>query len=96
MAAGDVARFVRDDADYLVRRIGLLQGAGVNEHVAAIEHKGVEGVALDDADGDAALAEPCCLEDRPRVIVEQLLDLGIADQALGSCLLHCCQQRESP
>ena len=42
VAAGDVARLVRDDADHLVGRIGLHQRAGVHEDVLAIEHEGVE------------------------------------------------------
>ena len=84
VAAGDVSGLVRQHADHLVRRVRLLQRAGVDEHVAAVEHEGIEGVGAHDPDRDALLAEPGDLEDRMGVVVEQLLDLGIADEALGA------------
>ena len=58
MAAGDMARLVRDDADHLVGRFRLLQGAGMHEDVAAVEHEGIEDVVLDDAHGDACDPRP--------------------------------------
>ena len=65
VAAGDVAGLVRDDADHLVGRLRLHQRAGVHEHVAAVEHEGVEALVLHDAHLDAARAEAGSLEDRP-------------------------------
>ena len=64
MSAGDVAGLVRDDADHLVGRLGLMQGAGVDEDVAAVDHEGVEAVVPDDAHGDVLRAEAGRLEDR--------------------------------
>ena len=52
MSAGDVAGLVGDDADHLVGRVGLLQRAGMNEDVAAVEHEGVEALVPDDAHGE--------------------------------------------
>ncbi len=88
--AGDVAGLVRDHADDLVGRLGLQDGAGVQEHVEAVDHERVEALVADDAHGDVA-AEPCRLEDRPRVVLQQVLDLGVADEgnALGRCRQRC-------
>ena len=80
MAAGDVARFVGDDADHLVGSIGLHQGARVYEHVPAIEHEGVEGIILNDAHLDAPGTEPRRLENRLGVVVEDVLDLSVANE----------------
>ena len=80
VAAGDVARFVGEDADHLVRRIGLHERAGVHEDVAAVDDEGVEGIVVDDAHRDAAGAEPGSLEDLLRVVVEERLDFRIADE----------------
>ena len=71
---------VRDHADHLIGCLRLHQRAGVDEDVAAIEHEGVEGVVLHDADLDAPRAEASRMEDGPRVVVEQVLNLGVADQ----------------
>ncbi len=46
MGAVYMADLVRDDADHLIGCFGLHQGAGVNEHVAAIEHERVERGSL--------------------------------------------------
>ena len=80
VAAGDVARFVGDHADHLVGRLRLHQRAGVDEDVAPVEHEGVEGIVLHDADLDAPGAQTGRAEDRLRVVGEQVLDLGVADQ----------------
>ena len=72
--------FVRDHADHLVGRLRLHQRAGVDEDVAPVEHEGVEGIVLHDADLDAPGAEPGRAEDRLRVVGEQVLDLGVADE----------------
>ena len=78
VAAGDVAGLVRDHADDLVRRLGLQQRAGVDEHAAAGD-EGVEARIVDQDDFDAGLRQARRLEDRPRIVAHQRLDLGIAD-----------------
>ena len=80
VAADDVAGFVRDHADHLVRRLRLHQRAGVDEDVVPVEHEGVEGIVLHDAHLDAPRSESRRAEDRARVVVEQVLDLGVADE----------------
>ena len=77
VAAGDMAAFVRDDADDLVRRLGLHQRAGVDEQ-APSRDEGVEGRIVDQHDADAGAGEARRLEDRPRVVAHQRLDLGVA------------------
>ena len=44
--AGDVAGLVGDDADHLVGRLGLHERAGVDEHVEAVDHEGIEALVL--------------------------------------------------
>ena len=72
--------FVGDHADHFVGRLRLHERAGVDEDVAPVEHEGVERLVLHDADLDAARAETRRAEDRLRVVGEQVLDLGVADQ----------------
>ncbi len=86
MAALDVARLVRDDADDFVRRLGRHQGAGVHVDVAAVHDEGVEAVVLDDAHGNVLRGQVGRPEDGLGVVAQQVLDLGIADErqaALG-------------
>ena len=77
VAAGDMAGLVRDDADDLVGRLGLQQRAGVDEHAAAGD-EGVEARIVDQNDVDAGFRQARGLEDRPRIVAHQRLDLGIA------------------
>ena len=77
VAAGDVARLVCDDADDLVRRLGLQQRAGVDEHATAGD-EGVEARIVDQNDVDAGFREAGGLEDRARIVAHQRLDLGVA------------------
>jgi len=102
MAAGDVSALMRNDADDFVRRFSLQQRACVYENVSAVDHESVEGVVADDANRDAAAAESCRGENRLRVVLQQCLDLGIANerQALRACPCHerrerCQQHAES-
>ncbi len=46
MPAGDMAGFVRDDADHLVGCLGVDESAGIHEDAVAVEHEGVEGLVL--------------------------------------------------
>ena len=88
--AGDVAGLMRDDADDLVRRVRLHQRFGVHEDVAAVHHERIERVALDDAHVDVLRFQAGGPEDRPRIVLQQFLDLGVADQAdrLGAGRQH--------
>ena len=79
MAAGDVAGLVREHADDLVRRLGVDQRAGVDEDAPAVHHEGVERAVVDDDDLDVLLREAGGAQDRLRVVAQQLLDLGVAD-----------------
>ena len=45
MPAGDVAGFVGEHADHLVRRVRLHQRAGIDEDAAAVGDEGVERAA---------------------------------------------------
>ena len=80
VAAGNVPAFMGDDTDDLIWSVCLHQRAGMDEHVAAIENERIEGVVIDDADDDAAAAESRGLEDGPRVVLQQRLDLGVTDE----------------
>ena len=55
MAVGQVAGFVGEHADDLVRRLGVEQRAGIDEDVAAVHHEGVEAAVVDDDDLDVVL-----------------------------------------
>ncbi len=89
--ACDVPGLMRDHPDDLVGRLGLQDRAGVHEHVEAVDHESVEALVPDDTHGDVR-AEARCLEDWPRIVLQQVLYLGIADQGnalrgggCGSC-----------
>ena len=74
-------------ADDLVRRLGIEQRAGVDEDVAAVHHEGVEAAVVDDDDLDVVLGEAGDAQDRPRIVAQQVLDLGVADdRQLGRAL----------
>jgi hypothetical protein len=80
MAAGDVSRLVGDDADHLVGGLGLHQRAGIDVDVTAVDDEGVETLVPDDAHRNVLRAQPRRLEDRARVVLEEILDLGVADE----------------
>ena len=88
MSAGEVAGFVRDDADHLVRRLGVDQRAGVHDHAAAARHEGVELPVLHNDDLGVARADAGGAEDRRGIVAQQLLDLGIADDRATRCVLR--------
>ena len=58
MAAGDVAAFMRHDADQLVGRLGPHDQAGVDEDALAARDESVERVVLDDHDLDPLGSRP--------------------------------------
>src|ERR687896_1128961 len=95
MAARDMTRLMRNHTDHLIRRVCLHQSARVNKHVAPVEHEGVEYVAANDADGDTAFSEACRLEDWSGIVVEQVFDLGVANERQALSLgrpLRCEEQ----
>ena len=79
MAAREMASLVRQHADQLVWRLRLHDRAGVHENAVAIGDKGVECAVVDDHDLDVLFFQPRDAEDRPGVIAQQLLRLGIAN-----------------
>ena len=80
MAAGDVARLMRQHADHLVRRLGLLQQPGMDEDALAFRHEGVDGRAVDQIHMDRAGGETRHPEDVAGVNPQQPLDFGVADE----------------
>ena len=64
MAAGNVARFMGQNADDLVRRFGPRQQPGVNEHALAAGHEGVDLVIVDDVDAHRRRVQARRLENR--------------------------------
>ena len=94
MAAGDVARLMSDHADDLVRRLGLEQGAGIDEHAPAGD-EGVEGGIVDQNDLDAGAGQSGGFEDRARIVAHQRLDLGVADDRHAALRVRKRDLRES-
>ena len=72
--------FVGDDADDLVRRLGVDQRAGVDEHAPPVGDERVEAAVAQDDDLDRAPAEAGGCKDWRRIIAQQVLDLGVANQ----------------
>ena len=80
MSAGKVAGFVGEHADDFVRRLGFEQRAGVDEDMAAVHDEGIEAAVVEhDRRGCSACARPGGVQDRRRIVAQQLLDLGVAD-----------------
>ena len=50
MAAGDVAGLVGEDADDLVRRLGVHERADIDEDLLPVRHEGVERAVVDQDD----------------------------------------------
>ena len=79
MPTGKVAGLVGKHADDLVRCFGVKQGAGIDEDMAAVHYKSVEGAIVEHHHPHALLREVGGAQDRRRVFAQQLLDFGIAD-----------------
>ena len=88
MPAGDMAAFMRHDADQLVRRLGPHDQAGVDEDALATRHESVERVVLDDHDLDAVGIEAGRPPDRHGERADGVLDLGVADEIESLTLLR--------
>ena len=80
MAAGDMAGFVRQHADDLVRHRRFHQRAGVHEDAPAVHDERVERAVVDDDDANVLLREAGGFQDRLGVVAQQLLDLGVANE----------------
>ena len=81
MAAFDVTGFMRDHADQLIGRFRQKDRARVYEHIAAIDHEGIEARVVDEMDLDVVARHARRAENRHRVVGDQRFGLGIADQA---------------
>ena len=86
MTAGKVAGLVRQHADHLVRRLGVEQRAGVDEDVAPVHDEGVEGAVVEHDHLDVLLGDAGGAQDRRRVVAQQVLDLGVADDRQAAAL----------
>ena len=67
MAAGEMAGFVRQHADDLVRGLRLHQRAIIHENTVAVGDEGVENAVVDDHDLDVLLFQARSAQDRPAV-----------------------------
>ena len=93
MAAGEMAGFMRQHPDDLVRCLGLHQGAVVHENAVAVGDEGVEGAVIDDHNLDVLLLKARGAQDRPGVVAQQLLALGITEDLRPVSLLGEGRQR---
>ena len=88
MAAGKMAGFVRQHADDLVRRFRLHHRAVIDEDAAAVGDEGVEDALVDDHHLDVLLFEARGAQDRPGIVAQQLLGLGIAEDGRAAVFLR--------
>ena len=80
MAAGNVPRFMRDNADHFARGLSLHEHADIDEHAAAVGHKGVEALVVDQDDLRLGMRDAGDLEDRLGVVAQQGFCFCVADQ----------------
>ena len=66
-----------------------ISAPAVDEDAPAVGDKGVERAVVDDDDLDVLLCEAGGAQDRLRVVAQQLLDLGVADDRQRRGLLLC-------
>ncbi len=78
VAAGKMAGFMGEHADDLVRRFRLHDRAVIDEDAPAVGHEGVEGAFVDDHHLDVLFFQPGGAQDRARIVAQQLLGLGVA------------------
>ncbi len=83
VTAGNVARFMGDNADNLVRRFRLHQRSHMEKHVSAIDDESVVAGCTDQMDLDVLLAESGDLENGSRIVAQKALDLRVANKASG-------------
>ncbi|MNV19189.1 hypothetical protein D3C71_1100430 [compost metagenome] len=83
VAVLDVAGLVGDHAQKLVGGLGLQDQAGVQAHDAPARGEGVQVIVVDQQDFDFGRVQSHGVEHRLGPFVDDALDLGVADQALG-------------
>ena len=79
MATRKVSGLVREHADDFVRRLGVEKGSGVDEDVAAIHDEGIERAVAEHHDPHILLRKTGGVQDRLRVVAQQLFDFGVTD-----------------
>ena len=89
MAAGDMAGFVGEHADDLVRRLGVHERADIDEDLLPVGHEGVEGAVVDEDDLGRLGVDAGGAEDRRRIVAQELLGLGVAHDREPSARLAC-------
>ncbi len=77
MSTCQMARLMRDHADDLIGRIGLHDGARVDENASTID-EGVEALRIDKDDAHATAGKTGGLQDRRCIICDQRLDFRVA------------------
>jgi len=82
VSAGDVARFVRDHADDLIRVFRAHQEAGRHEDVLATGDESVEYAIVHEVDVQRVGIETCRIEQRYGISADGAFDFRIADKAL--------------
>ena len=87
-----MAGLVREHADDLVRRLRLHHRAVIDEDAAAVGNESVEDAFVDDHHLDVLLLHAGGAQDRPRVVAQQLLRLGVA-QHRGALVLGRRERR---
>jgi len=78
MTAGQMAGFVRQHPDDLVRRLRLHQGAVIDEDTVTVGDEGVEYRLVDNGDLDILFLKARSAQDRLGVVAQQLLGLRVA------------------
>ena len=78
MAAGDVAKLVRDHALQLIDVVGRLDQPGLDVDDLPAVDEGVDLGIVEQDDLDAVRVEPGRLDQRPGNVLEQQLRLAVA------------------
>ena len=81
MAAMNVPGLVGDDANQLVRRLGLGDRAGIDEHVLSTDDERVERSVVNQVNLDIVARYVRRLEDRASVFRDESLGFRIANEA---------------
>jgi len=80
MTAGNMADFVREDADDFAGRIRLHQKAGMDENSLATGDECVEIVVVDDMYAHGSRIEACGFEEWRHIDPDGIFDLSIANK----------------
>ena len=79
MTACDMAGFMRENANQLVGRLRFHDGADIDENLLAVCDERVKRPIPDNDDLRCARAYARRFENRRRVVAQQLLGLGVAN-----------------